>query len=543
MNIYPLIDPFAIHYDTFAGDVYTLDTASITLTAGTLTAAALKATGLTSARVVFAGAGGLLSDDAGLTYDSGTNALTVTGDVIVGGEVRDVASDTEITFGVNGKFASTTSATIQGVGGTVNLLLGIANPSFTFTSGTIISSTGAIAFGDENLSTTGTFQATGNITSLAQIIGDDFLHTGSTQDFLFTHRAGLLALQGQSSGQANLFELYTKDGDGTDATQIVLYGVGIPTDITPSENIKVGWDGATNYVINTQGLNGGTVQPLQISTGANGNQILLGTDGLVGINVSATSQFHVVGPIGSGSNNATDVLTVTGGTGGAGGGDGADINLASGTGGAFQAGFVGDGGKINLILGPAGAGGGSPSDGILRIGDGVWTNYLKVERDGDTYWVGAGTGLPYAEAQQEDGSTFNVTMTTVNVWVEVDAATTNITAPEKNLVTFPDDHYLLCQKAGHYLVTYSFTAEINSVAGGDQHVESGIMVNDSIQVDKGLGHEQYAATNKERNLQGHTIIDVPTNGQVSLAIKNTTSSGKILTIDHLNITVTQVGGT
>ncbi len=165
-----------------------------------------------------------------------------------------------------------------------------------------------------------------------------------------------------------------------------------------------------------------------------------------------------------------------------------------------------------------------------------------VHKGGDTYWVGAGTGLPYGEAQQTDEATFNVTMTTVNVWVEVDAATTNITAPELNLVTFPDDHYLLCEKAGRYLITYSFTAEINSVAGGDQHVESGIMVNDTIQTDKGIGHEQYAAINKERNLQGHTIIDVPTNGQVSLAIKNTTSSGKILTIDHLNITVTQVGG-
>ena len=41
MNIYPIVDPYAIHYDTFAGDVYTLDTASITLTAGTMTAAAM----------------------------------------------------------------------------------------------------------------------------------------------------------------------------------------------------------------------------------------------------------------------------------------------------------------------------------------------------------------------------------------------------------------------------------------------------------------------------------------------------------------------
>jgi hypothetical protein len=38
MEIHPLIDPFAIHFDTFAGDVYTLDTAGITLTGGTLQA-------------------------------------------------------------------------------------------------------------------------------------------------------------------------------------------------------------------------------------------------------------------------------------------------------------------------------------------------------------------------------------------------------------------------------------------------------------------------------------------------------------------------
>ena len=162
---------------------------------------------------------------------------------------------------------------------------------------------------------------------------------------------------------------------------------------------------------------------------------------------------------------------------------------------------------------------------------------------GDTFWTGDGTGLPFGEAHQADGSTFDVTMATVDVWVEINAATTNISATELNLVTFPDDHYLQLSKAGKYLVTYSFTAEISSVAGGDQHVESGIMLNDSIQANKGEGHEQYAATNKERNLQGHSIIDVPTNGQISLAIRNTTTGGKDLTIDHLNITVTQLGGT
>ena len=198
-------------------------------------------------------------------------------------------------------------------------------------------------------------------------------------------------------------------------------------------------------------------------------------------------------------------------------------------------------GITNLQIGSDGTNGIIDVFAALRLGN-ITTNYTEISSTGDLVFVGS-AGLPFGEMHQQDGSTFNVTMTTVNVWVEVDAVITNISATELNLCTFPDDHYILCQKAGKYLVTYSFTAEINSVAGGDQHVESGIMVNDVIQTDKGEGHEQYAATNKERNLQGHTIIDTPANGQISLAIRNTTSSGKILTIDHLNMTITQLGGT
>ena len=177
--------------------------------------------------------------------------------------------------------------------------------------------------------------------------------------------------------------------------------------------------------------------------------------------------------------------------------------------------------------------------------DGMWTwretlDYFEIADD----LVFEGTaGLPFGECHQADAQTFNVTLADSNTWYEVDAGTTNITATELNLVTFPDDHYLLCLTEGKYLVTYSMTAEIDSVAGGDQHIESGIMVNGSIQADKGIGHEQYAATNKQRNLQGHSIVDVPANGQISLAVQNTTSDGKTLTIDHLNITITQLGGT
>ena len=57
MNLYPLIDPYAVHYSTYVGGLYTLASDSIALTAGTLTAAAVTTTG--DGKVT--GLGGLVS--------------------------------------------------------------------------------------------------------------------------------------------------------------------------------------------------------------------------------------------------------------------------------------------------------------------------------------------------------------------------------------------------------------------------------------------------------------------------------------------------
>ena len=48
---------------------------------GTITAGSLTVSGLTETRVIFAGVGGLLSDDAGMTYNAATDSLTLLGTV------------------------------------------------------------------------------------------------------------------------------------------------------------------------------------------------------------------------------------------------------------------------------------------------------------------------------------------------------------------------------------------------------------------------------------------------------------------------------
>jgi hypothetical protein len=63
MEIHP-IDAYAVQYDTYASDIYTLDTASITLTAGTITGAALVASAGT-----ITGSSTLAIKGASHTYD------------------------------------------------------------------------------------------------------------------------------------------------------------------------------------------------------------------------------------------------------------------------------------------------------------------------------------------------------------------------------------------------------------------------------------------------------------------------------------------
>jgi len=91
MEIYPIIDPYAIHYDSFAGDVYTLDTAGITLTDGTVTASTL-----TDGTLIIAG-GDLTSSGTAAFDSSGSfgslvlssrSIMDITGAILFGGDIE-----------------------------------------------------------------------------------------------------------------------------------------------------------------------------------------------------------------------------------------------------------------------------------------------------------------------------------------------------------------------------------------------------------------------------------------------------------------------
>lgn len=191
----------------------------------------------------------------------------------------------------------------------------------------------------------------------------------------------------------------------------------------------------------------------------------------------------------------------------------------------------------------------SLADGVLNIvattgveiGNTARTTIMTVENDGDTFWTGSGTGLFYGNMDQDDTS-FNVTLTTQNVWVELDAATTNIVAGPLNDITFDGNHFLKVNTAGTYMIFYSLVPQINSVAGGNQHIEFQIFLNSGVS-GKGSSHVTYVASVRDLSAGSNTILSLDTNDEISIGARNTSSGGKVITIDHVEMSILKIGGT
>ena len=152
----------------------------------------------------------------------------------------------------------------------------------------------------------------------------------------------------------------------------------------------------------------------------------------------------------------------------------------------------------------------------------------------------SGSGLFYGNMDQFAGA-FNVTLTTVNVWVEVDAATTNIVAGPLNNMTFDGDHFLTVNTTGVYTVVYSLIPAINSVSGGDQHIEFQVFKNDAV-TGKGETHVTFKNILRELPVASDTLLNLTAGDEISIGARNTSSSGKIISVDHLEMTMVMVGG-
>jgi hypothetical protein len=108
-----------------------------------------------------------------------------------------------------------------------------------------------------------------------------------TQDYHWTTRSTAMAFQSQTAANAGVYEFFTNDGDGTDAIQMALYGLGTPASITNRERLVIRGLASGNYEIFTESDGTGTLRPLILYTEGNSNQLYLNTDGNVGIGTAS----------------------------------------------------------------------------------------------------------------------------------------------------------------------------------------------------------------------------------------------------------------
>jgi hypothetical protein len=120
---------------------------------------------------------------------------------------------------------------------------------------------------------------------------------GGDQDYLIDSAGTILIVQGQTSGNQSQIAVFTKDGDGTDSTVLSLYANGTPADTSNSEFFSLSTDVAASDInIRSQATGGGTVRNIKAWTGTNLNQLVLKSDGTVGIGkIPATEDFEIQG--------------------------------------------------------------------------------------------------------------------------------------------------------------------------------------------------------------------------------------------------------
>ncbi len=198
----------------------------------------------------------------------------------------------------------------------------------------------------------------------------------------------------------------------------------------------------------------------------------------------------------------------------------------------------------------------SDADGTLDLYAGTRVNFgtpgtteLSVEADGDTFWVGDGTGLPYACMYVDGTQAIEVALTSGVIAEVKDDGTTSLDdgwlAGDLNLITFPtggDEHYLSITKAGFYRVQWSLSFNTAN-PGANVEIHGGIAVDGTAIRNKAEAHRTIANNSDTGNMSGTAMIEAP-NGteQISVWLLNTTNNADV-TVEHGNMSMVMVGGT
>ena len=190
----------------------------------------------------------------------------------------------------------------------------------------------------------------------------------------------------------------------------------------------------------------------------------------------------------------------------------------------------------------------SPGTGDYVSTGSFTTSEFTVEADGDTFWTGAGTGIPYGH-MYVDGTQSIIVALTLNTPTEVeDDGTTSAEdgwlAGDLNLITFPTggtEHYLTIGKSGIYHITWNLSFKMVTGAANTQ-IHAGLAVNTTTFVrNRCEAHRTISNNSDIGNMGGTCMRELIDGSQISLWMENTTNSNDA-DIVHGSLTALMVGG-
>ncbi len=194
-------------------------------------------------------------------------------------------------------------------------------------------------------------------------------------------------------------------------------------------------------------------------------------------------------------------------------------------------------------------------DGTIRTTAGAIlgnnsTTILTVETNGDTFWTGAGTGLPYGHMYVDGTQAIRVALT-LNTPTEVEddgtaSAEDGWLEGDQNLITFPTggtQHHITITKAGVYHITWNLSFKMVTGAANTQ-IHAGLTIDSTtFRRDRCEAHRTISNNTDTGNMGGTCTIDLPNgNEELSLWMENTTNSNDADVL-HGSLTAVMVGGT
>ena len=196
-------------------------------------------------------------------------------------------------------------------------------------------------------------------------------------------------------------------------------------------------------------------------------------------------------------------------------------------------------------------------NGSLAVTDALTANSITtteftVEADGDTFWTGSGTGLPYGHMYVDGTQVIRVALT-VSTIAEVKGDGTGGTAAAEdgwltgdlNLMTFPTggtEHYITITKRGVYHINWNLSFKMVSGAANTQ-MHGGLAVDGTAIRNKCEAHRTISNNTDTGNMAGSCIVDLPNgNEELSVWLLNSTNSNDA-DVSHGSLVSVMVGGT